>query len=50
VGEVRTVAEAVPTRFAPTPPSMIEGVKGKAGVTFASVKVALKFPRATGLN
>src|SRR5258708_31765642 len=49
-GEVRTVDEVVPTRIAPTPRRAIEGADGGAGVMFASVKIALKVPRATGLN
>ena len=49
-GEVRTVAALVLTRIAPTPLSWIEGDVDGAGVRFASVKVALKFPRAAGLN
>jgi hypothetical protein len=49
-GDVRTVAEVVALRFAPTPLTVIEGVNGRAGVMVDSVKVALKLPNAMGLN
>jgi hypothetical protein len=45
-----TVFEDVAVRLAPIPLKVIVGTYGKAGVMFASVKVALKLPRATGLN
>src|SRR5271154_749149 len=46
-GVVRTVTEVVALRLAPTPLSIIDGATGRAGVTFDSVKVALKLPNAT---
>ena len=49
-GEVKTVADVVALRCTPTPLSTIDGVNGRAGVMLASVKLALKFPSATGLN